>query len=116
MAGSLSETLSGMKEEELVTNQKQELPLSPGEGASSVVASSPPVAAERKQRRIAGNPNPDAEIVALSPKTLLATNRFMCDICPKGFKREQNLQLHRRGHNLPSKLKKNTGHEIRKKV
>ncbi|KAL8147912.1 hypothetical protein AgCh_005292 [Apium graveolens] len=76
MAGSLSETLSGMKEEELVTNQKQELPLSPGEGASSVVASSPPVAAERKQRRIAGNPNPDAEIVALSPKTLLATNRL----------------------------------------
>ncbi|KAL8147911.1 hypothetical protein AgCh_005291 [Apium graveolens] len=34
----------------------KELPLSPGEGASSVVASSPPVAAERKQRRIAGNP------------------------------------------------------------
>ncbi|XP_074356306.1 zinc finger protein GAI-ASSOCIATED FACTOR 1-like [Apium graveolens] len=56
MAGSLSETLSGLKEEELHCHPK---------------------------------------------------------LC---FKREQNLQLHRRRHNLPSKLKQNTGHEIRKKV
>ncbi|WVZ86748.1 hypothetical protein U9M48_033484, partial [Paspalum notatum var. saurae] len=48
---------------------------------------------------------PDAEVIALSPKTLLATNRFVCEVCNKGFQREQNLQLHRRGHNLPWKLK-----------
>jgi hypothetical protein len=44
-------------------------------------------------------------VIALSPKTLLATNRFVCEVCNKGFQREQNLQLHRRGHNLPWKLK-----------
>ena len=44
-------------------------------------------------------------MIALSPKTLLATNRFVCEVCNKGFQREQNLQLHRRGHNLPWKLK-----------
>ncbi|KAE8708706.1 hypothetical protein F3Y22_tig00110332pilonHSYRG00021 [Hibiscus syriacus] len=42
---------------------------------------------------------------SMSPKTLMATNRFVCDICNKGFQRDQNLQLHRRGHNLPWKLK-----------
>ncbi|VFR03654.1 unnamed protein product [Cuscuta campestris] len=31
--------------------------------------------------------------------------RFACEICKKGFPREQNLQLHRRSHNLPWKLK-----------
>lgn len=59
---------------------------------------------------------PDAEIVALSPETLMATNRFWCEVCNKGFQREQNLQLHRRGHNLPWKLKQNTGNEMRKKA
>lgn len=59
---------------------------------------------------------PDAEIVALSPKTLLATNRYMCDVCDKGFPREQNLELHRRGHNLPYKLKQTRRGEIRKKL
>ena len=44
-------------------------------------------------------------MIALSPRTLLATNRFVCEVCNKGFQREQNLQLHRRGHNLPWKLK-----------
>jgi len=60
--------------------------------------------------------DPEAEVVALSPKTLLATNRFICEICNKGFQRDQNLQLHRRGHNLPWKLKQRTSKEIRKKV
>ncbi|KAL0354540.1 UNVERIFIED_CONTAM: Zinc finger protein GAI-ASSOCIATED FACTOR 1 [Sesamum radiatum] len=32
-------------------------------------------------------------------------SRFVCEICNKGFQRDQNLQLHRRGHNLPWKLK-----------
>ncbi|TVU23079.1 hypothetical protein EJB05_32814, partial [Eragrostis curvula] len=55
--------------------------------------------------------DPDAEVIALSPKTLLATNRFVCEICNKGFQRDQNLQLHRRGHNLPWKLRQRSGKE-----
>ncbi|OEL22816.1 Protein indeterminate-domain 2 [Dichanthelium oligosanthes] len=49
--------------------------------------------------------DPGAEVIALSPRTLVATNRFVCEICNKGFQRDQNLQLHRRGHNLPWKLR-----------
>ena len=61
--------------------------------------------------------DPDAEVIALSPKSLMATNRFLCEICNKGFQRDQNLQLHRRGHNLPWKLKQRLKLEvIRKKV
>ena len=60
--------------------------------------------------------DPDAEVIALSPKTLMATNRFVCEICNKGFQRDQNLQLHRRGHNLPWKLRQRTSKEIRKRV
>ncbi|KAL2933115.1 Zinc finger protein JACKDAW [Bienertia sinuspersici] len=60
--------------------------------------------------------NPDAEVIALSPKTLMATNRFICEICNKGFQRDQNLQLHRRGHNLPWKLRQRTNKEVKKKV
>ncbi|CAA3029187.1 indeterminate-domain 12-like [Olea europaea subsp. europaea] len=59
---------------------------------------------------------PDAEVMALSPKTLLATNRFVCEICNKGFQRDQNLQLHRRGHNLPWKLKQRDSKENKKRV
>ncbi|KAK4776083.1 hypothetical protein SAY87_024044 [Trapa incisa] len=71
----------------------------------------------KKRRNLAGTPDPDAEVIALSPKTLMATNRFICEICNKGFQREQNLQLHRRGHNLPWKLKQRTNKDlIRKKV
>ncbi|KAL8115487.1 hypothetical protein AgCh_022112 [Apium graveolens] len=61
--------------------------------------------------------DPDAEVIALSPTSLMATNRFVCEICNKGFQRDQNLQLHRRGHNLPWKLKqRNTKEVTRKKV
>ncbi|KAK9755650.1 hypothetical protein RND81_01G041000 [Saponaria officinalis] len=67
----------------------------------------------RKKRNL---PDPDAEVIALSPKTLMATNRFICEICNKGFQRDQNLQLHRRGHNLPWKLKQRTNKEVKKKV
>ncbi|EEF49861.1 zinc finger protein GAI-ASSOCIATED FACTOR 1 [Ricinus communis] len=73
----------------------------------------PPV---KKKRNLPGNPDPNAEVIALSPNTLLATNRFVCEICNKGFQRDQNLQLHRRGHNLPWKLKQRTSTEIRKRV
>lgn len=70
----------------------------------------------KAKRKLPGMPDPDAEVVALSPKTLLATNRFVCEICNKGFQRDQNLQLHRRGHNLPWKLKQRGTKEVRKKV
>uniref|UniRef100_A0A0D9Y5X5 Protein EARLY HEADING DATE 2 n=1 Tax=Oryza glumipatula TaxID=40148 RepID=A0A0D9Y5X5_9ORYZ len=60
--------------------------------------------------------DPEAEVIALSPRTLMATNRFVCEICGKGFQRDQNLQLHRRGHNLPWKLRQRSGKEPRKRV
>ncbi|XP_062113119.1 protein indeterminate-domain 5, chloroplastic [Humulus lupulus] len=76
----------------------------------------PPPPAQKKKRNQPGTPNPDAEVIALSPKTLMATNRFICEVCNKGFQREQNLQLHRRGHNLPWKLKQKTNKEPKRKV
>ncbi|WOL10542.1 hypothetical protein Cni_G19300 [Canna indica] len=42
----------------------------------------------------------EAEVVALSSETLLATSSFVCEVCGKEFRRDQNLQIHRRGHNL----------------
>ncbi|CAN4123595.1 unnamed protein product [Withania somnifera] len=70
----------------------------------------------KKKRNLPGMPDPNAEVVALSPKTLLATNRFVCEICDKGFQRDQNLQLHRRGHNLPWKLRQRVSNEVKKRV
>ncbi|RWW71650.1 hypothetical protein BHE74_00020588 [Ensete ventricosum] len=64
----------------------------------------------KKKRSQPGNP-----VVALSPTTLVATNRFVCEICNKCFKREQNLQLHRRGHNLPWKLRQRGSKEVSRK-
>ncbi|KAJ8465485.1 hypothetical protein OPV22_028037 [Ensete ventricosum] len=75
----------------------------------------PPPKPTRKKRSQPGNPDPDAEVVALSPNTLMATNRFICEICNKGFQRDQNLQLHRRGHNLPWKLRQRSGKEVARK-
>ncbi|KAM0838157.1 hypothetical protein ACQ4PT_061159 [Festuca glaucescens] len=76
----------------------------------------PIIPAAKKRRSHPGNPDPDAEVVAFSPKTLLATNRYICEVCHKGFQRDQNLQLHRRCHNLPWKLKQTSGAESKKKV
>ncbi|KAL3619032.1 hypothetical protein CASFOL_037260 [Castilleja foliolosa] len=70
----------------------------------------------KKKRNLPGMPDPDAEVIALSPKTLMATNRFVCEICNKGFQRDQNLQLHRRGHNLPWKLRQRSSNNIKKRV
>ncbi|CAF1877949.1 unnamed protein product [Brassica oleracea var. botrytis] len=69
----------------------------------------------KKKRNQPGTPDPDADVIALSPTTLMATNRFVCEICNKGFQRDQNLQLHRRGHNLPWKLKQRSNKEVIKK-
>ncbi|KAJ7973353.1 protein indeterminate-domain 2-like [Quillaja saponaria] len=82
-------------------------------GSTSSQHQPPPA---KKKRSLPGNPDPSAEVIVLSPKSLMATNRFVCEICNKGFQRDQNLQLHRRGHNLPWKLKQRTGTEIRKRV
>ncbi|CAO2211775.1 unnamed protein product [Urochloa humidicola] len=93
--------------------EAQMQPLPPQQAAPPPPAAAP---APKKKRNQPGNPNPDAEVIALSPKTLLATNRFVCEVCNKGFQREQNLQLHRRGHNLPWKLKQKNPKETRRKV
>ncbi|KAK9099346.1 hypothetical protein Syun_026391 [Stephania yunnanensis] len=87
-----------------------------GSSSQQSQQSNPANSSNKKKRNLPGNPDPDAEVVALSPKTLMATNRFVCEICNKGFQRDQNLQLHRRGHNLPWKLKQRTSKEVKKKV
>nr|XP_043611302.1 zinc finger protein GAI-ASSOCIATED FACTOR 1-like [Erigeron canadensis] len=84
-----------------------------GGNSSDVSTSVPP---PKKKRNLPGTPDPTADVIALSPTTLMATNRFVCEICNKGFQRDQNLQLHRRGHNLPWKLKQRTSTEMRKRV
>ncbi|KAJ6719022.1 SERINE/THREONINE-PROTEIN KINASE RIO [Salix purpurea] len=99
-----------LREEDQNQQMKQQHSSTP---TSSSAQAPPP---QKKKRNQPGTPNPDAEVIALSPKTLMATNRFICEVCNKGFQREQNLQLHRRGHNLPWKLKQKTTKEVRRKV
>ncbi|KAI3692568.1 hypothetical protein L6452_32385 [Arctium lappa] len=85
--------------------------------ASVPISTNNQTQSNKKKRNLPGNPDPEAEVIALSPKSLMATNRFLCEICNKGFQRDQNLQLHRRGHNLPWKLKQKSKLEVvRKKV
>ncbi|GMH11430.1 hypothetical protein Nepgr_013271 [Nepenthes gracilis] len=60
--------------------------------------------------------DPDAEVIALSPKALMATNRFVCEICNQGFQHDQNPQRHQWGHNLLWKLKQRSGEEVKKRV
>ncbi|KAA8529927.1 hypothetical protein F0562_034469 [Nyssa sinensis] len=106
---SSSASLFGMREED--QNQIKQ------QNSSTPTSSTAPTApAQKKRRNQPGTPYPDAEVIALSPKTLMATNRFVCEVCNKGFQREQNLQLHRRGHNLPWKLKQKTTKEVKRKV
>uniref|UniRef100_A0A6M2F3V8 C2H2-type domain-containing protein n=1 Tax=Populus davidiana TaxID=266767 RepID=A0A6M2F3V8_9ROSI len=109
-ASSSSAPFFGIREEDQNQQMKQQHSSTP---TSSSVQAPPP---QKKKRNQPGTPNPDAEVIALSPKTLMATNRFICEVCNKGFQREQNLQLHRRGHNLPWKLKQKTTKEVRRKV
>lgn len=118
MAASSSAVFLAMRDEDQNLQMKQQHSSSaapPPGGASSVcpVVQAP---APKKRRNQPGTPNPDAEVIALSPKTLMATNRFVCEVCNKGFQREQNLQLHRRGHNLPWKLRQKTTKEVKRKV
>ncbi|XP_024023518.1 protein SHOOT GRAVITROPISM 5-like [Morus notabilis] len=70
----------------------------------------------KRKRRPAGTPDPDAEVVSLSPKTLLESDRYVCEICNQGFQRDQNLQMHRRRHKVPWKLLKRESPVVRKRV
>ncbi|KAF8098148.1 hypothetical protein N665_0272s0016 [Sinapis alba] len=72
----------------------------------------------KRKRRPAGTPDPDAEVVSLSPRTLLESDRYVCEICNQGFQRDQNLQMHRRRHKVPWKLLKREkkDEEVRKRV
>ncbi|KAL8209500.1 hypothetical protein R6Q57_006232 [Mikania cordata] len=70
----------------------------------------------KKKRALPGTPDPNAQVIALSPTSLMAKNKYICEICNKGFQRDQNLQLHRRGHNLPWKLRQRTSTEVIKRV
>ena len=64
-----------------------------------------------------GAADPDAEVVSLSPRTLLESDRYVCEICGQGFQRDQNLQMHRRRHKVPWKLlKREAGEAARKRV
>ncbi|RVW75008.1 Protein indeterminate-domain 2 [Vitis vinifera] len=96
---------------------------SPNPSENGADGPTPITTALKKKRNLPGNPGnlslaiyPDAEVVALSPRTLMATNRYICEVCHKGFQRDQNLQLHRRGHNLPWKLKQRSNTEVKKRV
>ncbi|KAF5795366.1 putative transcription factor C2H2 family [Helianthus annuus] len=70
----------------------------------------------KRKRRPAGTPDPDAEVVSLSPKTLLESDQYVCEICNQGFQRDQNLQMHRRRHKVTWKLLKRDSTEIKKRV
>uniref|UniRef100_A0A5B7ARP2 Putative zinc finger protein MAGPIE isoform X1 n=1 Tax=Davidia involucrata TaxID=16924 RepID=A0A5B7ARP2_DAVIN len=111
MAAASSLPFFGIREEDPKEMKQQQQ-----HSSISTSSTAPTTAPHKKKRNLPGTPNPDAEVIALSPKTLMATNRFICEVCNKGFQREQNLQLHRRGHNLPWKLKQKTTKEVKRKV
>ncbi|CAO2191744.1 unnamed protein product [Urochloa humidicola] len=82
-----------------------------------IATTSAAAAGAKKKRRPAGTPDPDAEVVSLSPRTLLESDRYVCEICGQGFQRDQNLQMHRRRHKVPWKLlKREAGEAARKRV
>ncbi|XP_044416377.1 protein indeterminate-domain 16-like [Triticum aestivum] len=60
-----------------------------------------PSSATKRKCRPAGTPDPDAEVVSLSPRTLLEPKTYVCEICNRGFRRATNLQMHRRRHGVP---------------
>ncbi|OVA01081.1 zinc finger protein [Macleaya cordata] len=117
-AASSSSQFFGIREEDQNNQMKQQQSSTPTSSTAPTTT-----APQKKKRNLPGTPSndgiemdPDAEVIALSPKTLMATNRFICEVCNKGFQREQNLQLHRRGHNLPWKLKQKTTKEVKRRV
>lgn len=116
MAASSSTIFFGLSEEELRQSHMNQQQNSGGPSSDVQAPTAPAAPPQRRRRNQPGTPSPDAEVIALSPTTLMATNRFLCEVCHKGFQREQNLQLHRRGHNLPWKLRQKTTKEVKRKV
>ncbi|KAG5524676.1 hypothetical protein RHGRI_031377 [Rhododendron griersonianum] len=117
----MSQLTSGVSNEAVSISSSSRNELVAG-ASSTLYSQQPPFAISpnqppppKKKRNLPGNPDPNSEVVALSPKTLITTNRFLCEICNKGFQRDQNLQLHRRGHNLPWKLKQRSNKEVVKR-
>ncbi|KAL8105770.1 protein indeterminate-domain 14-like [Apium graveolens] len=88
----------------------------PSSSSDAFTNSSENGVSNKRKRRPAGTPDPDAEVVSLSPKTLLESDRYVCEICNQGFQRDQNLQMHRRRHKVPWKLLKRESPEVRKRV
>ncbi|CAH2074369.1 unnamed protein product [Thlaspi arvense] len=113
---SLSSSMGGFVHQEQHLHHLQQIPdLNPNSNPNPNPNAKPTSSSAKKKRNQPGTPDPDADVIALSPTTLMATNRFVCEICNKGFQRDQNLQLHRRGHNLPWKLKQRSNKEVIKK-
>jgi DNA-directed RNA polymerase subunit RPC12/RpoP len=84
-------------------------------GADSEI--DPSILQTNARRGTAMGADPDAEVVSLSPRTLLESDRYVCEICGQGFQRDQNLQMHRRRHKVPWKLlKREAGEAARKRV
>ncbi|KAF2610602.1 hypothetical protein F2Q70_00007054 [Brassica cretica] len=112
---SISSSMGGfVHQEQHIHHLQQHIPeLNPNSNPNP--SAKPNSSSAKKKRNQPGTPDPDADVIALSPTTLMATNRFVCEICNKGFQRDQNLQLHRRGHNLPWKLKQRSNKEVIKK-
>ncbi|CAI0392881.1 unnamed protein product [Linum tenue] len=69
--------------------------LSSSSPPSSLENETATAATNKRKRRPAGTPDPDAEVVSLSARTLMESDRYVCEICNQGFQREQNLQMHR---------------------
>nr|GMD91776.1 zf-C2H2_jaz domain-containing protein [Ipomoea batatas] len=58
----------------------------------------------------------DANVITLSPNAVLVANIFVCEICNKGSQGYQNLQHHKKGHNLSWKLRQRSSKDVKKKV
>ncbi|KAE9450829.1 hypothetical protein C3L33_17273, partial [Rhododendron williamsianum] len=86
----------GVREEDQIQMMRQQQQHSSSAPPPPPSSSAPP---QKKRRNQPGTPS-----------------KFICEVCNKGFQREQNLQLHRRGHNLPWKLKQKTTKEVKRKV
>ncbi|EEF41617.1 nucleic acid binding protein, putative [Ricinus communis] len=105
---------NGSTSQQTAVKKKRNLPGTPGNNNKTLETNEKGVLDCSKRYEFSRDPN--ADVIALSPTTLMATNRFVCEICNKGFQRDQNLQLHRRGHNLPWKLRQRTTTEVKKRV
>ncbi|KAK1291260.1 Zinc finger protein MAGPIE [Acorus calamus] len=71
----------------------------------------PPQPTTKKKRNLPGMPG-DRSVA----EDVNGDEQVRVRICSKGFQRDQNLQLHRRGHNLPWKLRQRTSKEVKKRV